>query len=243
MLACIRAEYLKLNRTFTKKMFWMAPLLNLLLCFGLMGGRFFQTASCNWWYFLLLPGALSLICGGIIQKDMKKLNNRAFLGLPVDPGQIWLGKIGAAAILLALASAVLFIGVTIGGVLLPAQLTLASSAAATLLIPVTFLWQIPFCLLLANRFGLFGALLVNLSVHVVCSAELSVSNFWWIFPHAIPARLMCAVIGVLPNGLAVPAGDALLDTGVILPGVAVSLAWFAALSLLGVPVFRKLEAK
>jgi lantibiotic transport system permease protein len=243
MQAYFRAEYLKTKRTFTRKLSWMAPLLTMLLCAGLMAGSFFQSGTYNWWYALLLPGTLTLMCAGVIQKDGKGLNYRAILGLPIHPGQVWLGKIGVVVYLLLISSIVLWIGCILGGIIFSTNLSISDSAAASLLLFLTFLWQIPLCLFLIDRIGMFAALVINLLGNVICNILLATTAFWWAAPYSIPARLMCAVIGVLPNGLLVPEGNPLLDKGVILPGVLLTLGLFIFLSIMTMLPFRSREAK
>ncbi|MGG4220173.1 lantibiotic immunity ABC transporter MutE/EpiE family permease subunit [Paenibacillus jamilae] len=239
----ITAEYLKLKRTFTKKLIWLAPIVTLLLCTGLMGGHMFQSASYNWWYVMLLPGALTLMCSGVIQKDGKKLKYRAILGMSVDSAQVWYGKIGVCVRLLIISSIILFIGITLGGFIFSTSVILAGSVAATLILFITFLWQIPLCLFLTDRIGMFATLIINMLGNVACTILFATSSIWWAVPYAIPARLMCAVIQVLPNGLAVPSGDPLLDRGVIVPGLGITVSLFMILSVLTALSFRKREAK
>lgn len=243
MHAYIYAEYLKTKRTFTRKLSWLAPLLTMLLCAGLMAGSFFQSATYNWWYTLLLPGALTLICSGVIQKDRKKLNYRAILGLPINPGLVWLAKIGTVVCLLLISSIVLLVGSSPGGIIFGANLSFAENTAASMLLFLTFLWQIPFCLFLIDRIGMFATLIINLLGNVACNILFATTAFWWAAPYAIPSRLMCAVIGVLPNGLPVPEGDPLLEKGVVLPGVLLTLGLFVILSILTMLPFHSREAK
>ncbi|MEE4563847.1 lantibiotic immunity ABC transporter MutE/EpiE family permease subunit [Paenibacillus polymyxa] len=239
----IAAEHLKLKRTFTKKLVWLAPIVTLLLCTGLMGGHMFQSASYNWWYIMLLPGALTLMCSGVIQKDGKKLKYRAILGMSVDLAQVWYGKIGVCVRLLMVSSIILFVGITLGGFVFSSSVTLAGSVAATLILFVTFLWQIPLCLFLTDRIGMFSTLIINMLGNVACTILFATSSIWWAVPYAIPARLMCAVIQVLPNGLAILSEDPLLDRGVIVPGLVITVGLFMILSVLTAMSFRKREAK
>ncbi|GFR37284.1 lantibiotic ABC transporter permease [Insulibacter thermoxylanivorax] len=241
MLVYIRAEYLKIRRTFTKQLFWLAPLLTMFMSFALMGGQYFQTGTYNWWYILMLPGALTLICAGIMMRDKRKLNYRAILGLPIQLEKVWYGKIGAAMILYLLTTIILFIGVGIGGVLFSASLTWSEHALGSLLLYLSYLWQIPLCLFLTDRLGMIAAFILNLPGNIASSVLLADTPLWWTVPYAIPARLMCAAIGVLPNGLPVPEGDVLLDKGVILPGVLITLGLFVILSLLTMLPFRRRE--
>ncbi|MGG4499861.1 lantibiotic immunity ABC transporter MutE/EpiE family permease subunit [Paenibacillus polymyxa] len=239
----IAAEHLKLKRTFTKKLVWLAPIVTLLLCTGLMGGHMFQSASYNWWYIMLLPGALTLMCSGVIQKDGKKLKYRAILGMSVDLAQVWYGKIGVCVRLLMVSSIILFVGITLGGFVFSSSVTLAGSVAATLILFVTFLWQIPLCLFLTDRIGMFATLIINMLGNVACTILFATSSIWWAVPYAIPARLMCAVIQVLPNGLAILSEDPLLDRGVIVPGLVITVGLFMILSVLTAMSFQKREAK
>ncbi|MDN4079425.1 lantibiotic immunity ABC transporter MutE/EpiE family permease subunit [Paenibacillus polymyxa] len=239
----IAAEHLKLKRTFTKKLVWLAPIVTLLLCTVLMGGRMFQSASYNWWYFMLLPGALTLMCSGVTQKDGKKLKYRAVFGISVDLARVWYGKIGVCVRLLMVSSIILFIGITLGGFVFSSSVTLAGSVAATLILFVSFLWQIPLCLFLTDRIGMFATLIINMLGNVACTVLFATSSVWLAVPYAIPARLMCAVIQVLPNGLAVPSGDPLLDRGVIVPGLVITVGLFMILSVLTAISFCKREAK
>ncbi|MEC4568233.1 lantibiotic immunity ABC transporter MutE/EpiE family permease subunit [Paenibacillus sp. CMAA1739] len=239
----IAAEHLKLKRTFTKKLVWLAPIVTLLLCTGLMGGHMFQSASYNWWYIMLLPGTLTLMCSGVIQKDGKKLKYHAILGMSVDSAQVWYGKIGVCVRLLMFSFIILFIGITLGGFVFSTSVTLAGSVAATLILFITSLWQIPLCLFLTDRIGMFATLIINMLGNVACTILFATSSVWWAVPYAIPARLMCAVIQVLPNGLAVPSGDPLLDRGVIAPGLVITVCLFMILSALTAMSFRKREAK
>lgn len=244
MLRIILSEYQKQKHTFTKKTAFLAPIMIMLLgvLLGMGSQPFFQPCSYNWWYTLFLPGSLSLICAGVVQKDKKKLHYRRILSLPVDPQKIWFGKIGGCVLLFLISCAVFLVGVTIGGMIIGSALSFPQSAAAVALLFLTFLWQIPFCMILADRWGQFAALLINLTGNIVCVVFAAKGDFWWI-PFAVPTRLMCPVIHILPNGLAVPANDPLLSSGVILPGVLLTLALFCLLSLLTALPYRRLEAK
>ena len=242
MLRIILSEYQKQKRTFTKKAAFLAPISIMLLCLFLSGGGYFQPEAYNWWYTMFLPGSLSLICAGVVQKDKKKLYYRRILSLPVDPQKIWFGKIGGCVLLLLISCAVFLVGITLGGAIFGNSVSFPQSAAAVALLFLTFLWQIPFCMILADRCGQFAALLINLTGNIVCVVFAAKGDFWWI-PFAVPTRLMCPVIHILPNGLAVPANDPLLSSGVILPGVLITLALFCILSLLTSLPYRRLEAK
>ncbi len=242
MFRLILCEYRKQKRTFTKKISFSAPIVTMLLCMILGAGTSFQSGSYNWWYTMLLPGSLSLICAGVVQKDKRRLHYRRILSLSVGPEKIWFGKIGACVFFYLISCVVFFFGVTVGGFLFGSSISVAQSLAADALLFATFLWQIPFCMLLADKLGQFAAVLMNLAANILCVIFAAKSVFWWI-PYAVPTRLMCPLNHVLPNGLPVPANDPLLSTGVILPGALITLALFIAVSVLTSLPYRKLEAK
>ncbi|MEK4046050.1 lantibiotic immunity ABC transporter MutE/EpiE family permease subunit [Paenibacillus sp. FSL H8-0048] len=242
MLNIVRAEHLKWRRTFIPKLVWLAPSIALLLCVALMGGIDVQNGSYNWWYTLFLPGALSLVCSLALQKDAK-LKYRGLLALPFTPGTLWTSKILACTGWLLTTLAVFLIGITAGGLLFGQTIPLMSSLAGSALIFLTFLWQIPLCLFLAARFGLFAAVLLNMAGTIVGVVQFDRGGLWDYIPYTITARLMCPVLSILPNGLPVPADSPLRSTDMILPGTLVSLGWFAILFLLTTVWFRRQEAK
>ncbi len=201
-----------------------------------------QNGSYNQWSPFLLPGMLTLICVSVVEKDKKKINYRGILCLPVNPQKIWIGKIGVCVFLYFVSCIVSFVGVTSVGLVFGSSIPLTQSAAGSVLLFITFLWQIPLCMFLTDKVGLSPTVFINLASNIICVLFVAKTSFWWI-PYAIPARLMCPVIKVLPNGLSVPANDPLLSTSVILPGVLVTLILFIALSVLTALFYRKLEAK
>ncbi|WP_405105395.1 lantibiotic immunity ABC transporter MutE/EpiE family permease subunit [Paenibacillus sp. FSL K6-1217] len=242
MLNIVRAERLKWRRTFIPKLAWIAPVFTLALCAVLMGGSLFQNGAYNWWYTMLLPGALSLVCALALHKDAK-LKYRGVLALPLTPGTIWAGKIMACTFWLLAAILLFLIGVTAGGLLFGQTITLMSSLAGSALIFLTFLWQIPLCLFLAARLGLFAAVLLNVFGNVMGVLAYNSGGLWDYVPYTVTFRLMCPVLSILPNGLPVPAGSPLRSTDTLLPGTLVSLGWFVLLFVLTTLWFRRQEAK
>lgn len=242
MLPLINAERLKWRRTFIPWLVWIAPLFTLILCALLMGGRYFQTGAYNWWYTLLLPGALTLACSLTIQKD-KKMKYRALLALPLNPQTLWSAKIAALAGWLLLTTLLFFIGITFGGLLYGPAIPVKNGLIGSLLIFVTFLWQIPLCLLLSARIGLFAAVLLHMVFTVTGVITFNIGGLWNFMPYTITPRLMCPVLHILPNGLPVPEGSPLSSTDTILLDVLGSLVWFGVLFVLTGRSFRKQEAK
>ena len=104
--------------------------------------------------------------------------------------------------------------------------------SASVILWVVFLWQVPLCLWLQEKFGFMAMLAVNLGLSFTAGIILSLTSCFWAVPYAIPARLMCSVMGILPNGLPARAGSMtfqpeLLSAKVVLPGILISIIWFA----------------
>ncbi len=85
-----------------------------------------------------------------------------------------------------------------------------------------------------------GLLVANavLCAGILISGKIS-GTVTWIWPPSVPVRLMCPVLGIMPNGIIAYPGNPLLNSGVILPGVIISFVWFVLFSFLMVVCFKK----
>lgn len=105
------------------------------------------------------------------------------------------------------------------------------------------MWQIPLCMFLASKFGIFVTVLTNMFFTIVGVAVFSTTEMWYVFPYSIPSRLMVVVLHILPNGLPVPEGSELLNNAVILPGVLISVILFVLFALVTRAWFNNREVK
>lgn len=229
MSGMLRAEALKRRHTFAGLLPFAAPVLTLFLVLPWAGGaaQTFFAGAWNWWYTLLLPGTLAVACDLGLKKD-KKTAYYHMLSLPVPVERCVCGKLFYEAVCLLLADMLLFAGSCAGLALCGMPVCARGFFLAALLLTVTFLWEIPLFLFLSARFGTVCVLVTSLALSFV-SVIAANTALWWVCPAAIPIRLMCPVLGILPNGLPVPADSHLWDRGVILPGVLLALAWAAVL--------------
>lgn len=64
MLSIVRAEYLKTRKTMGRALTWAFPMSVFVLAFILTLGmtNAYAESVWNWWYTLLLPGMLAIIC-------------------------------------------------------------------------------------------------------------------------------------------------------------------------------------
>ncbi len=257
MRAYIQAENLKYRRTALKALTILLPLVSISFAAWLTG-EYFTVDSYNWWYMGLCPGMLAIICGIIGGKDKRKKNLTIF-SLPCDIGRIWDAKVLLAAGLSAAAMLCITIFTIVTGEVMENILhlsfglqstsfvlhpTIKAQIAAGFLIWLTTLWQIPFCLLLTQKTGPFVMFLIHMGSYIVQAAIFSLKPWFAVFPGAVTSRLMCPILGILPNGLPAVEGQMtyapeLMEMGNLLAGVPAVLLWFALLWLLGRKWFER----
>lgn len=245
-----KSEYLKTKHTFIGKLLFLAPIFAILFPLGMMPA-YFEVNAYNWWYSMLLPGMISLLCTLVAVKD-KKMKNMAVLSLPVNLKKVWISKILVCVFMITFASLIHLFGcILIGNVFHLGKLGVIPTASAvlgSLVLIITFLWQIPLCLFLGSKIGMFSTILINIVAYLILGVILAVKDVLWIIPYAVPARLMCPIIKVLPNGLPAVQGfptfrSELLSHSVILPGIIITVFLFAILTVLTAKWYVGQEAK
>lgn len=251
MLRCAyKAEILKNSHTASKKSVVLMPVFVVLLS-AFLAKEYFIVDVYNWWYMAVLPGTLAVLCGAVCKKE-RQSKNQNVLALPVDIKVVWDAKILCVVRLFILSGMIMTgIAMCVKGMLkygLQVESVLdidyKSQAAAMAILMVTFLWQIPFCMLLEQLLGTPLMLAVHMLLYAVSACELSLKPYFMLFPGAIPARLMCAVLRVLPNGLLAEDGMAtflpeLLDERMIGAGLLSSLLWFLLLWILSRRIYER----
>ncbi|MGL4738936.1 MAG: hypothetical protein ACRCW2_15895 [Cellulosilyticaceae bacterium] len=100
----------------------------------------------------------------------------------------------------------------------------------SVILVVTFAWQVPLWMFIGQKMGVALSVLLSVICNMVIACVCAVESFWWI-PFAIPARLMCPTIGVLPNGLLVEESSKYLaDPSVIVPGILITIVLYGIVS-------------
>lgn len=239
MKAYVLAEQFKYRRTVFWYLLILMPVLLVLLAASLTG-QFFVVDSYNWWYMGFYPGLIGIVCGMIGGKD-KRRKNVTIGSLPCSMERIWDAKVlvGAAASGVAMLCTVLLTMMTeaVLGQLLHITPILQPSVKAQLtagmIIWLTSLWQIPFCLFLSQKMGLLGMLLLHVGSYMAFSAVISLKSWFAFFPGAITSRLMCPVLGILPNGLLAEEGmmtysGVLMELQNLPVGILAAVFWFLA---------------
>ncbi len=239
MYLLIKAELLKQKHSFHKKLVWLAPVITILLAFVLMGGRYIQSGSYNWWYTFILPGALTMISSFIIVNEQKRKFHGLFSDL-VDIKKLWYSKILVCTMYLGLTCLIFFGVITVSGFLFGSQISIIDSFIASILLFILFSWQIPLWMYLSIKINMIFSVVLSIICNFGIAVIFAVKSIWWI-PFAIPARVMCHVIGVLPNGLNVEADSFLFNGEAIPMGICINVVLYLVLSYITAKCFEKQE--
>ena len=242
MLNYLKAENLKCSRTFAKKLVVIAPLFMVLLA-GISGMYLVQNGY-NWWYVIILPGFITLTTA-LVNQIEEKIRYQPVFAMSVSLQKIWISKVLLIAVYISIACLLHLAGMILGKFIInpTSAISIIQMAGATLILIVVLLWQIPFCLFLSKRFGLMAAVLINVGIGIVLDIFAATEDFWWACPYSLATRLMCPVLGILPNGTLASHGDAMLNPGVIPVGITLSIAMFLLLLAVTAKWFRKQEVK
>jgi ABC-2 type transport system permease protein len=243
MTNIIRAEFLKSKRTMSSKLIFAFPIIALVMALVLTASmtNAYAESAWNWWYGLLLPGMIAIVSYLSIMRE-KKNGYFNIKTLPMEKRKLMLGKIIYLGILVLVSNAVLFVGAAVGGIFLTTSVPVVGAAITVFVLTMVQLWQIPLFLFLSEKFGMVVELIVCLFITIL-GIIVAPTGKWFLFVSAISMRVVTPLLHVLPNGLRAQAGDPLLGSSVILPGIIVALAWFVLLTYLYLNWFEKREVK
>ncbi len=239
MFNLVRAEILKQKRSFMNKMIWIIPsALAILSIFILPYGVF--EGMMNWWYMLFLPFIFTYVASSLVRKDEKK-NNHGLLALVEDKKKLWYAKVMVAIGYVVLANMILGVIILLSSRIFGFSVPIGKMMIGMATLCITFAPQIVGWMFLAQKMGEGICVLLSVICNLVIAALCAVESYWWI-PVAIPARLMCPILGIMPNGLLVEeAGAALADKSVIALGLVISSLLFILVLWLSAKAYEKKE--
>ena len=179
----LKSEHLKFKRTISNKLIFIVPLITAIFAW-LMGGYIgYQYMTLYWWYAFLLPGAIAILCSLSHRKEENAGKYYSVFSMPVNlsrfefaKGIILVEKLLVSAIFLALL-------ISISNIIAP-------------------VWQIPLCLYLARKTGMFVPIVLNTILGIVLSTATALGNTiaWWFVPYCWAAKLAEPLMGIEING-------------------------------------------
>ena len=188
--------------------------------------------------------------------DAEILIDHAWGYEPCGMEQIWDAKILVGIKMSAVAVAGLTLFSMMGQMLLESvgnlkmrqAIPIPAQILAGIVLWLTTLWEIPFCLLLAQKISTFLMLVIHVGIYSILSTSVSLKPWFALFPGAITSRLMCVVIKVMPNGLPFEPGQVTYSPELgrvsgLLIGIPAALLWFLVFWLAGRTWFRKQVAE
>lgn len=247
MVRYFLSENLKIKNTFLSKLTWIMPMLTVIFTI-LIEPMNFQHGSYNFWYVMILPGVASLIFA-LLSKVDGVMKNKAVLSLPLDLRKVWLAKVLVGIKSMSISCTIIFLAAQLSPIFisikLEKEIPVFMGLVAIIILVITFAWQIPLCIYLGNKIGLFQTVLISIFLNFVFSI-LSVKSFWWAIPFTYPARLMCPVLKILPNGLAAEPGSItftpeLLNIWNIPLGLSISIGLFFVVTYLTAKWYKSQE--
>lgn len=239
MLNLVKAEILKQRRSFNNKVIWLIPIVLVALALFILPFNFYE-GMMNWWYITFLPFIFTYVSASLVRKDQKK-NTHGLLAIVEDKKKLWYAKVVTAFVYLVIANIIFEVIVLISSKLLGFSIATGEMIVGLLVLCITFAWQLIAWMHLAQKVGEGICVLLSVICNLVIAALCAPGCYWWI-PVAIPARLMCPILGIMPNGCLVGEyAKALASSSVIVPGIAISCFLFALLLVLSAKAYEKKE--
>lgn len=239
MINYLKSEFLRQKHRFTLKLLWLSPLIPIALALILMGGSYFVEGAFNWWYTLILPSSIAMSVAFTISAE-KKHNRHGMFGICINKKKLWLSQIFMNSILLLFLNLIFGVFMIVMGGFFGIHVPFIDSLTACLVLFLTFLWQIPVFMFISEKIGSFSSIIISLVFNMGFGIFFAPTKLWFV-PFAIPARLMCTIIKVLPNGLPVPAEHHLSNNRVVLTGIVITVGLYFIFSFITTLCFDKSE--
>lgn len=236
MIDIIKSEFQKSKRTSINKFVIITPILTLILSF-LLGD---VQNDYNWWYIMFLPGMLSIISSQVITRE-EKISYKGLFLYPQDKGTMWVGKIIYLNILLIITSLIFMVGIIcFSFIYVNPTISLNNNIWATLILIMTFSFQIPISLFLTVKFNMFISVIFNVAMTFLGALSFGTNLFKVLYPYGISSALMVPILHVLPNGLQVAENSMLPEVNITV-GILINVVVFIIITTITTLWFRNKE--
>lgn len=234
----LKSEHLKFKRTISNKLLFIIPFITAIFAW-IVGGFFgFQYTTLYWWYAFLLPGAIAILCSLSHRKEDSAGKYYSVFSMPLNlskfemaKGVILIEKLLVAGIFLALL-------ISISNIISPvtAVYSVPQSMVGSIAIVLASVWQIPLCLYLTRKTGLFVPIILNTMLGIFLPILLGNTAIWWLVPYCWAAKLAEPLMGIELNGTF--AGNPRLSITVFI-SIVLSIFLFVILSFADAKDFSK----
>ncbi|HBG5894587.1 TPA: lantibiotic immunity ABC transporter MutE/EpiE family permease subunit [Clostridioides difficile] len=234
----LKSEHLKFKRTISNKLLFIIPFITAIFAW-IVGGFFgFQYTTIYWWYAFLLPGAIAILCSLSHRKEDSAGKYYSVFSMPLNlskfemaKGVILIEKLLVAGIFLALL-------ISISNIISPvtAVYSVPQSMVGSIAIVLASVWQIPLCLYLTRKTGLFVPIILNTILGIFLPILLGNTAIWWLVPYCWAAKLAEPLMGIELNGTF--AGNPRLSI-IVFISIVLSIFLFVILSFADAKDFSK----
>lgn len=253
MYLYLKSEILKTKRTNIRKMLFIIPLVCALLAlsFNFLSGdpeivSLSDVTIINQWGIVWLSVLIALTAGLLNNLERKSTKFKTTISLPINLQKKEMSRVLLVTGLVLLGSIMLIICISLTNLLIqtsPYLIALSTCSLAIILMFVTSLWQIPFCLWLSRKTNFFMVLLLNSMLNLSLGTFFAPTNDWWWIPYAWHLRVQMPLTKLHSNGIPLPQNDELLNYSVIPIALVLSILFFFLMLLITVRSFNKIEVK
>lgn len=240
MINIIQSEYIKYKRTFTRKLIIIMPLFAIMMAL-LTPLQFFINQVYNLWAIIFIPIGIALQGTLAVMQEKKAGNCRNLLVHNISPARLWIGKIIVMSIHVLLSILVLTVeSIVVFHIVSKEIIPWGRILESAGIMWLTSIVIIPLQLWVATWKGIFASMMfgfLGLGFGLFAVAK----SYWIYIPWSYAARLMCPILGVGPNGVALEVGDSLLNPYVIPVGLMVSIIALVVFTISTALWFNKKE--
>lgn len=198
----LKSEHLKFKRTAVNRLIFLTPLLTAVFAWIVGGFTGFQYTAFYWWYAFLLPGTIAILCTLSQRKEEHAGKYYAVFCIPADLLKFETAKCVILTEKLLIAALFFAMLVSVSNLIAPATAvySVRESICGSIGIILSSLWQIPLCLFLARRAGVFLPVVLNAILGIFLPIVSGNTSIWYFVPYCYAAKLAEPLMGIQLNG-------------------------------------------
>lgn len=249
MARYFKAEVLKLQHNHLVRSIWLFPLIGILVALGFsaLGGteilKLSDETIINHWSIIWINALIATLAGTIDRNEKKSTRYMIYSGRAVSLSSIELTRIGLIAVMSLISTFIVSVALILNSLWLdtPSITSLGNCLLAMVVIWLTTLWQIPFCLWMSRKTIIYIPIILNTLVPLLMGTSIATTDGWLIFPYSWDLRILMPITRMHINGIPLPANSTFLSSQSIPMGLILSLICFVVLSGLASWSFKRQE--